>query len=70
MPAESASAEDTRTIIKGKLWETGKNANEIQVIVEYSDDDSGMLFLTNEEGVILIVEAVKVSHMTGDEVES
>ena len=70
MPAESASAEDTRTIIEGKLWETGKNPNKIQVIIEYSNDYSGMLFLINEEGVILTVEAVIVSHMTGNEVES
>ena len=31
---ESASAEDTRTIIEGKLRQTGKDPNEVQVVVE------------------------------------
>ena len=70
VPAESASAEDTRTIIEGKLRETGKDPNEVQVVVEDSDDDGGTLCLINDEGVILTVEAVIVSHVTGDEVES
>ena len=34
------------------------------------DDNSGTLFLINDEGVILTVEAVIVSHVTSDEVES
>ena len=70
VPAESASAEDTRSIIEGKLRETGKDLNKIQVVIEDSDDDGDMLFLINDEGVILTVEAVIVSHVTGDEVES
>ena len=45
VPSESASAEDTRIIIVGKLRETGKDPNEVQVVVEDSDDDGGMLFL-------------------------
>ena len=53
VPAESA-AEDTRTIIiiEGKLRETGKDPNEVQVVVEDSDDDGGTLFLIYDEGVI------------------
>ena len=66
----SASAEDTRTIVEGKLREMDKNPTEVQVIVQGSDDDSGTLFLINDEGVILTVEAVIDSHVTGDEVES
>ena len=30
---ESASAEDTRIIIEGKLWERDKNPSEVQVII-------------------------------------
>ena len=66
----SASAEDTRTIVEGKLREMDKNPTEVQVIVQGSDDDIGTLFLINDEGVILTVEAVIDSHVTGDEVES
>ena len=66
----SASAEDTRTIVEGKLREMDKNPTEVQVIVQGSDDDNGTLFLINDEGVILTVEAVIDSHVTGDEVES
>ena len=47
-----------------------KNPTEVQVIVQGSDDDSGTLFLINDEGVILTVEAVIDSHVIGDEVES
>ena len=63
-------AEDTRTIVEGKTREMDKNPTEVQVIVQRSDDDSGTLFLINDEGVILTVEAVIDSHVTGDEVES
>ena len=68
--AESASAEDTRTIIEGKLRERDKNPTEVQVIVQDSDDDGGTLFLINDEGVILTVEAVIDSHVIDDEVAS
>ena len=63
----SASADDTRTIVEGKLREMDKNPTEAQVTVQCSDDDSGTLFLINDEGVILTVEAVIDSHVTGDE---
>ena len=70
VPAESASTEDSRTIIEGKLPEMSKDPNEVQVVVEDWDDDGGTLFLINDEGVILTIEAVIVSHVTSDEVES
>ena len=65
--AESASAEDIRTIIEGKLRERDKNPTKVQVIVQDSD---GMLFLINDDGVILTVEAVIDSHVIDDEVAS
>ena len=68
--AKSASAEDTRTIIEGKLWDIDKDPNEVLVVIKDSDDDSGMLFSINDEGVILTIEAVMVSPMTSDKVES
>ena len=68
--AKSASAADIRTIIKGKLWERDQNPVEIQVTVQGSDDDDGTLFLINDEGVILTVEAVIDSHVPNAEVES
>ena len=67
---ESASAEDIKTIIEGKLRERDKNPTKVQVIVRDSDDDGGMLFLINDEGVILTVEAVIDSHVIDDEVAS
>ena len=41
---KSVSAEDTRTIIEGKLWERDKNPSEVQINVQDSDDDGGTLF--------------------------
>ena len=68
--AESTSAAEIRTIIEGKLRERDQNPLEIQVTVQGSDDDDGTLFLINDEGVILTVEAVIDSHVPDAEVES
>ena len=67
---ESASAADIRTIIEGKLRERDQNPVEIQVTVQGSDDDDGTLFLINDEGVILTVEAAIDSHVPDTEVGS
>ena len=64
--AESASAEDTRTIIKGKLREMDKDPAEVQVIVKDLEGDDGTLFLINDEGVIITVEALLDSHVTSE----
>ena len=61
---ESASAEDTRTIIEGKLREMDTDPSEVQVIIQEGDKDNGTLFLMNNEGVILTVEApIEDSHI-------
>ena len=52
---ESASAEDTRTIIEGKLREMDKDPTEVQVVVRDLEGDDGTLFLINDEGVIITV---------------
>ena len=72
MTAEIASAADIITIIEGKLQERDQNPVEIQVTVQGSDDDDGTLFLINDEGVILTVEAVidNDSHVPDAEVGS
>ena len=67
---ESVSAADVRTIIEGKLRERDQNPVEVQVIVQGSDDDDGMLFLINDQGVILMIEAVIDSHVSDPDVES
>ena len=41
---ESKSAEDTRTIIEGKLREMDENPAKIQVIVQDLESDDGTLF--------------------------
>ena len=64
--AESASAEDTRTIIEGKLREMDKDPAEVQVIVKDLEGDDGTLFLINDEGVIITVEALLDSHVTSE----
>ena len=66
---ENASAEDTRRIIEGKLRELHMDPAEIHVITQSSADSDGMLFLLNNEGVILTVEVPIVSHVIRDEVE-
>ena len=43
-----ASAEDTRTIVEGKLREIDKNPTEVQVIVQGSDDDSQWYVIFNK----------------------
>ena len=64
--AESASAEDTRTIIEGKLREMDKDPAEVQVIVKDLEGNDGTLFLINDEGVIITVKALLDSHVTSE----
>ena len=61
---ESASAEDTSTIIEGKLREMDKDPAKVQVIVKDLEGDDGTLFLINDEGVIITIEVLLDSHVT------
>jgi len=54
---ESASAEDTRTIIEGKLCEMGKDPTDVQVIIQGTGD--GTFYLVDYQGVILTVNALQ-----------
>jgi len=65
--AGNASAEDTRRMIEGKLRELDREPVDVQVIVPDADGD-GMLYLIDDEGIILTVEAIIDSHVTGDEI--
>ena len=52
--AEITSAEDTRTIIEGKLQEICKDPSKVQVVVEDLDDNSDMLLNQVQAGVCLV----------------
>ena len=59
---ESASAEDTRTMIERKLREMSKDPTDIHVIVQGTGD--GTFYLVEFEGVILTVDALISGHVS------